>query len=163
MAILDFLCTHPFADGNGRTAPLADPDVALSLQLRSGAVHQHRANYEESKESYYETLEASSQGWHEARHDPHPWLNYFWGVTLRAYREFEERVTEVRKGRGSKSEQVREVVLTKNAPFSISEIEADCAGVSRQTVRRILREMSREGVIASTGKGRSAKWIRNQN
>ena len=80
-------------------------------------------------------------------------------MLLRAYREFEERVGEVRKGRGSKSEQVREVVLAKQAPFSISEVDADCPGVSRETVRNVLREMSREGLIASTGKGRSAKWV----
>jgi Fic family protein len=116
--------------------------------------------YEQTKEGYYETLEASSQGWHESRHDPSPWLNYSWGVMLRAYREFEERVGAVRKGRGSKSEQVREVVLTRQTPFSISEVEADCPGVSRETVRNVLREMSREGLIASTGKGRSAKWVR---
>jgi CRP-like cAMP-binding protein len=81
-------------------------------------------------------------------------------VTLRAYREFEERVGEVRRRKGSKSEQVREVALAKPVSFSISEIEADCPGVSRETVRIALRDMSREGLIASTGKGRSAKWVR---
>jgi predicted transcriptional regulator of viral defense system len=87
-------------------------------------------------------------------------LNYFWGVLLRAYREFEERVGEVRSGRGAKTEQVREAVLARSAPFSISDVEAACAGVSRDTVRLVLREMKKEGLIASTGKGRSAKWIR---
>ena len=47
---------------------------------------------EESKATYYEALKASSQKWHEGKHDPNPWLNYFWGVLLRAYGEFEERV-----------------------------------------------------------------------
>jgi hypothetical protein len=115
--------------------------------------------YEATKESYYETLEASSRGWHEARHDPYPWLNYFWGVLLRAYREFEERVGEVRSGRGAKAQQVREAVLARKAPFSISDIEAGCAGESRDTVRLVLRTMKKEGLIASTGKGRSAKLL----
>jgi len=118
--------------------------------------------YEQTKQGYYETLEASSQGWHESQHDPNPWLNYFWGVMLRAYREFEERVGEVKKRKGSKSEQVREIVLAKQMPFSISEVEADCPGVSRETVRIVLRQMGREGLIASTGKGRSAKWVRHR-
>lgn len=87
------------------------------------------------------------------------WLNYFWGVLLRAYREFEERVGEVRSGGGAKAQQVRESVLARKAPFSISDIEAACAGVSRDTVRLVLRAMKKEGLIASTGKGRSAKWI----
>lgn len=160
LAILDFLCIHPFADGNGRMSRLLTLMLLYHFNYEVGRYISIERVYEETKEGYYETLETSSQGWHEGQHDPSPWLNYFWGVLLRAYREFEERVGEVRKGRGSKSEQVREAVLAKQPPFSISEVEADCPGVSRETVRIVLREMSREGVIASTGKGRSAKWVR---
>jgi Fic family protein len=160
LAILDFLCIHPFADGNGRMSRLLTLMLLYHFDYEVGRYISIERVYEETKEGYYETLEASSQGWHEGRHDPNPWLNYFWGVLLRAYREFEERVSEVRRGRGSKSEQVRETVLAKQVPFSISEVEADCPGVSRETVRLTLREMSREGLIASTGKGRSAKWVR---
>lgn len=160
LAILDFLCIHPFADGNGRMARLLTLKLLYHFNYEVGRYISIERVYEQTKEGYYETLEASSQGWHEGRHDPHPWLNYFWGVMLGAYREFEERVGEVRKRTGSKSEQVRAVVLAKQHPFSISEVEADCPGVSRETIRIALREMSREGSIASTGKGRSAKWVR---
>ncbi len=160
LAILDFLCIHPFTDGNGRMARLLTLMLQYHFNYEVGRYISIERVYEQTKEGYYETLEASSQGWHEGRHDPNPWLNYFWGVLLRAYREFEERVEEVRKRKGSKSEQVRAVVLAKQVPFSISEIEADCPNVSRQTVRIVLRKMSREGLIASTGKGRSAKWVR---
>jgi len=159
LAILDFLCIHPFADGNGRMSRLLTLMLLYHFNYEVGRYISIERVYEETKEGYYEMLETSSQGWHEGQHDPNPWLNYFWGVLLRAYREFEERVGEVRKGRGSKSEQVREAVLAKQALFSISEVEADCPGVSRETVRNVLREMSREGLIASTGKGRSAKWV----
>lgn len=160
LAILDFLCIHPFSDGNGRVARLLTLMLLYHFDYEVGRYISIERVYEATKESYYETLEASSQGWHEGQHDPYPWLNYFWGVLLRAYREFEERVGEVRSGRGAKTEQVREAVLARNAPFSISDIEASCAGVSRDTVRLVLREMKKEGLIASTGKGRSAKWIK---
>jgi Fic family protein len=159
LGILDFLCIHPFADGNGRVARLLTLMLLYHSGYEVGRYISVERVYEETKESYYETLEASSQGWHEGRHDPNPWLNYFWGVLLRAYREFEERVGAVPKGKGSKSERVRETVLAKQGPFSISEIEADCPGVSRETVRTVLRQLSREKLISSTGKGRSAKWV----
>jgi Fic family protein len=160
LAILDFLCIHPFADGNGRMSRLLTLMLLYHFNYEVGRYISIERVYEQTKEGYYETLEASSQGWHEGKHDPNPWLNYFWGVMLRAYREFEERVGEGRTRKGSKSGQVRELVLAKQVPFAISEIEADCPGVSRETIRIVLREMSREGLIASTGKGRSAKWVR---
>ena len=160
LAILDFLCIHPFADGNGRMARLLTLLLLYHFGYEVGRYISIERVYEQTKEGYYETLEASSQGWHEGRHDPNPWLNYFWGVMLRGYREFEERVAEVRDRKGSKSGRVREAVMARQAPFSISEIEADCPGVSRETVRLALRGLSREGLIASTGNGRSAKWVR---
>jgi Fic family protein len=163
LTILDFLCIHPFADGNGRVGRLLTLMLLYHFDYEVGRYVSIERVYEATKESYYETLEASSRGWHEGRHDPYPWLNYFWGVMLRAYREFEERVGEVRSGRGAKARQVREAVLARTAPFSISDIEAVCAGVSRDTVRLVLRVLKKEGLIASTGKGRSAKWIRLQN
>ncbi len=82
--------------------------------------------FEESKEGYYETLEASSRGWHKAEHDIAPWLNYFWGVLLHAYKEFEERVGTIERGRGAKGERVRAHILKRTMPFWISEIEEAC-------------------------------------
>lgn len=158
LAILDFLCIHPFSDGNGRIARILTLMLLYHFNYEVGRFISIERVYEESKESYYETLETSSQGWHAGRHDVFPWLEYFWGVLLRVYREFEERVGNIRVGRGAKTEQVRQTVLARRQPFSISEIEAACAGVSRDTIRAVLRQLKREGFIVSTGKGRSAKW-----
>ncbi len=160
LTILDFLCIHPFGDGNGRMARLLTLMLLYHFDYEVGRYISVERVYEDTKESYYETLEASSKGWHKGRHDVFPWLEYFWGVLLRAYREFEERVGQVRTGRGAKTQQVREAVLARRIPFSISEIEAACAGVSRDTVRLVLRKLKDEGLIASTGKGRSARWRR---
>ena len=160
LTILDFLCIHPFGDGNGRMARLLTLMLLYHFDYEVGRYISIERVYEDTKESYYDTLEASSKGWHRGRHDVFPWLEYFWGVLLRAYRELEERVGQVRSGRGAKTAQVREAVLARRVPFSISEIEAACAGVSRDTVRLVLRKMKDEGLIASTGKGRSARWRR---
>jgi Fic family protein len=158
LAILDFLCIHPFIDGNGRMARLLTLMLLYHFDYEVGRYISIERVYENTKDSYYETLEASSRGWHDATHDAHPWLNYFWGVLLRAYREFEDRVGELRTGRGSKTARVRDAVLARNTPFSISDIEGACIGVSRDTVRLVLRQMKKEGLIAPVGKGRSAKW-----
>ena len=159
LVILDFLCIHPFPDGNGRMARLVTLQLLYHFDHAVGRYISLERIFEESKESYYETLEASSQGWHEAAHDTAPWLDYFWGALLRAYKEFEERVGTFERGRGNKGERVRAQVLKRTLPFSISEIEEACPGVSRDMVRVVLRAMKAEGLIASTGKGRGAKWV----
>ena len=162
LAVLDFLCIHPFRDGNGRMARLLTLLLLYRFRYRVGRYISLERVVEESKETYYEALERSSQGWHEARHDSKPWLDYFWGVLLRAYREFEERVDTLSKGRGSKTEQVREAVGRRIGPFSISDIEKDSPGVSRDMVRVVLRQLRDEGAITPQGKGRGARWIRRQ-
>lgn len=160
LAILDFLCIHPFADGNGRTARLLTLLLLYHFDCQVGKYISLERIFEESKESYYETLERSSQGWHDNTHDVMPWLNYFWGVLLRAYKEFEERVGTIRSGRGCKTDQTKESIGRKLGPFSISDIEADCPGVSRDMIRNVLRQLRDEGAILPQGKGRAAKWIK---
>ncbi len=158
LSMLDFLCIHPFSDGNGRMSRLLTLLLLYQFDYVVGRYISLERIFEESKEGYYETLEASSQGWHEGRHNVKPWLDYFWGVLLRAYKEFEERVGTIEQGRGSKGDRVRAEVLKRTKPFSISEIEAACPGISRDMVRVVLRAMKKEGLIESTGKGRGAKW-----
>ncbi len=159
LVVLDFLCIHPFPDGNGRMARLLTLQLLYHFDYAVGRFISLERIVEESKESYYQTLEASSQGWHDSVHDVVPWLNYFWGALLRAYKEFEERVGTIERGRGAKGDRVRAEILKRNLPFSISEIEAASPGVSRDMVRLVLRAMKSEGLIAPTGKGRGAKWV----
>jgi len=162
LAVLDFLCIHPFRDGNGRMARLLTLLLLYRFHYRVGRYISLERVIEESKETYYETLERSSAGWHEGHHDSRPWLDYSWGVMLRAYREFEERVGTLAMGRGSKTQQVRDAVQRRVGPFSISDIEADCPGVSRDMVRVVLRQLRDQRAIAPQGKGRGARWIRRQ-
>jgi Fic family protein len=158
LTVLDFLCIHPFRDGNGRVARLLTLLLLYQAGYEVGRYVSLERLFEESRETYYETLESSSQGWHSGRHDPDPWLSYFWGVLLRAYGEFEERVGTLGSGRGSKSEQVRRVVEKKTRPFRIAELETECPGISRDTIRHVLRRMRDEGLIVAEGTGRGARW-----
>lgn len=158
LVVLDFLCIHPFQDGNGRVARLLTLLLLYHHDYEVGRYISLERIFENSKESYYETLEASSQGWHEDAHNPHPWLTYFWGVLRKAYREFEERVGSLEKGRGSKSQQVRNAVQRTVRSFTISDIERECPGVSKETIRSVLRQLKQSGVVVLRGRGRGARW-----
>jgi len=158
LAVLDFLCIHPFTDGNGRIARLLSLMLLYQSNYDVGRYISLERIIEATKQGYYESLEASSIGWHDGQHDVMPWLEYFWGTLIRAYREFEERVRRVRTVPGAKTEQVRLAVSRRSQPFAISEIEAECADVSRDMVRHVLRQMREEGLIEVVGRGRAARW-----
>ena len=160
LAVLDFLCIHPFSDGNGRTARLLTLQLLYHFDYAVGRFISLERIVEESKETYYEALARSSEGWHEGRHDALPWLRYFWGTVLRAYREFEERVGTIRVGRGAKTDVVEQAVARRIGAFAISDIEADSPGVTRDWIRMVLRRLKSEGRIVPIGKGRGAKWKR---
>lgn len=89
---LDFLCIHPFRDGNGRVSRLLLLLVCYQLGFEVGRYISLERLIEENKERYYETLEESSQNWHDGKHDPWPFVNYLLFILKNAYREFEERV-----------------------------------------------------------------------
>lgn len=158
--ILDFLCIHPFRDGNGRTARLLTLLLLYHFDYQVGRYVSLERIFEESKESYYETLEKSSHGWHQGKHNLMPWMTYFWGVLLRAYKEFEGRVGTLTTGKGSKAQHISLTIENMIGPFSISDIERACPSVSRDTIRLVLRQLKDEGIIILQGKGRSAKWIK---
>lgn len=156
--ILDFLCIHPFVDGNGRTARLLTLLLLYHFDYQVGKFISLERIFEESKESYYQTLEKSSQNWHSGNHDILPWMTYFWGVLLKAYKEFEARVGHLTKKSGSKTHHIRLTIQNMVPPFSISDIERSCPSISRDTIRMVLRQMREEGSIIAIGKGRGAKW-----
>ena len=160
LAILDFLCIHPFADGNGRISRLLTLQLLYKMGYQVGRYISLERVIEESKETYYEALGLSSRNWHEGHHDPHPWLNYFWGVLLRAYSDFSERVGGLSQGAGRKSALVREAALRMTRPFALSDLQTECPGVSLPTIKRELQAMRDEGLVILQGRGRGAKWRR---
>ncbi len=160
LAIFDFLCIHPFRDGNGRTARLLTLLLLYHFDYQVGRFISLERIIEESKVTYYEALEKSSAQWHEGKHDIFPWLNYFWGMLLAAYRELEARVGTVKKGKGFKTEQIIWAVEQKIGEFTINDIEKLCPGTSRDMIRAILRQLRDQGQIQSIGTGRGAKWVK---
>lgn len=156
--VLDFLSIHPFRDGNGRVSRLLTLLALYQHGYMVGKYISLERIIEQSKETYYETLNKSSQRWHEAKHDVIPWFNYFLGTVLGAYKEFEERAGNVKPVRGAKTEIVIKAVESQHGDFSISDIEHACPSVSRVMIKKILMQMQKDKKIKSLGKGQSARW-----
>lgn len=159
--ILDFLCIHPFGDGNGRTARLLSLLLLYKAGYEVGKYISLEKTVEETRESYYETLFKSSQGWHKENHSLLPWWEYFLGVMMQgAYGEFESRVGIITSTRGAKTDMVITAIENQFESFTISDIERLCPGVSRPTIHRTLKKLKEQGKITCLSSGRNATWKR---
>ncbi len=159
--VLDFLCIHPFLDGNGRMARL----LTLLLLYRAGyAVGRYvsiERVVEQTREGYYDSLFASSQGWHEGSHSLLPWWEYFLGVAvLTAYRRLDEHMAGITTRRGAKQAMVAAAVRRQPETFQYDDIARACPGVSRPTIRRAMRALRDQGRIELISRGRDARWRR---
>jgi Fic family protein len=113
---------------------------------------------EQNKERYYETLEIGSAGWHEGKHDPWPHISYVLFILKAAYREFEERVGQLKSPRGAKTELVESAINSFPGEFTLSELERACPGVSREMMRRVLKQLQKAGRVECQGRGPAARW-----
>lgn len=155
---LDFLCIHPFRDGNGRVARLLLLLQCYHLGFEVGRYISLERVIEENKDRYYETLEQSSQGWHEGRHDPWPFINYVLFILKTTYRELEERVGQMASPRGAKSEMVRAAIRAQTGAFRLADVERACPGVGREWIRKLLAELKESGRVTCEGRGPAARW-----
>jgi Fic family protein len=160
---LDFLCIHPFRDGNGRVSRLLLLLGCYHLGLEVGRYISMERLIEENKERYYETLEQSSQLWHDGKHDPWPYINYLLFIIKTAYREFEERAEVLKVPRGAKTEMILNAINSFYDSFSISELNRKCPGVSIDMIRKVLKDLNNQGKICSLGRGQSARWEKSVN
>jgi len=128
---LDFLCIRPFRDGNERVSRLLLLLQCCQLGYDIGRYISIERLIEENKERYYETLEHSSVGWHEGKHDPWPYINYLLFIIKSAYKEFESRLGQIKSPRGAKTQMIEAAVGRFQGSFTLSKIENACPGVSR--------------------------------
>jgi Fic family protein len=155
---LDFLCIHPFRDGNGRVSRLLLLLQCYHLGYDVGRYISIERLIEENKERYYETLEQSSVGWHEGKHDPWPYINYLLFIIKSAYKEFENRLRQIKSPRGAKTQMIEAAIGEFRGSFSLSQIESACPGVSRDMIRRTLRNLREQGSVECLGRGPGAEW-----
>ncbi len=161
--VLDFLCIHPFRDGNGRISRLLTLLALYQHGYEVGRYISLERLVEETRDDYYDVLRRSSAAWHEGRHDLFPWLNYFLTMVRGAYREFEERVGQVKSPRGAKTALVEAAIEASPGQFTLGDLERACPGVSRDMIRRVLRDLQKAGRVACLGRGPGAPWGKEGN
>ena len=162
MFILDFLCIHPFNDGNGRMSRL----LTLLLLYRAGyAVGKYisiERLIETSKETYYEALQESSGRWHEGANDYAPFARYMLGIVAAAYREFDQRARLLTDPELSKPDRVREIIKGTLGKITKAEIMKKCPDIAQITVQRALNELVKSGQVIKLGGGRYTAYTWNR-
>ncbi len=158
--ILDFLCIHPFNDGNGRMSRL----LTLLLLYRAGFIVGKYISIEmlieKSKDSYYEALQESSQNWHEDGNNYLPFLKYMLGVVVKAYNEFEDRVEYLRFHKVSKPERIKAIIDRTPGKITKKEISQACPDISLTTIERTLANLVASEYIGKVGHGRTTAYVK---
>ena len=155
---LDFLCIHPFRDGNGRVSRLLFLLACYHCGLEVGRYISLERLIEQNKERYYEVLEQSSTRWHDGKHDPWPTMNFLLFILTQACKEFEQRVGQIKAPRGEKTALVEEAITRRAGDFSISDLQNECPGVGVDLIRQVLKRLKDTSQLICLGRGPAAKW-----
>lgn len=162
MFVLDFLCIHPFNDGNGRMSRL----LTLLLLYRSGYIVGKYISIEKmiesTKDSYYDALQKSSSGWHENNNDYAPFVKYMLSVLLAAHREFASRVQLLIESKLSKPERIAKIIEDTLGKITKQEILEKCPDISETTVQRALADLLRNNKIKKISGGRYTSYVWNR-
>ena len=160
IVIHDFLCVHPFNDGNGRISRL----LTLLLFYQNGFTVGKYISLEriifETKQEYYTSLEQSGEGWHENKDNPLHFVKYMLQVLLAAYREFDERVVSVVKDKANKQDQVKRVIDARIGKITKKEILEQLPFVSEPTIKLALNALVKDGHIKVVGSGKNSAYVR---
>ena len=156
--ILDFLCIHPFSDGNGRISRL----LTLLLLYKAGYTVGKYISFEEQtaerKSMYYDALYSSSAGWHENSNDCFPFIDNFAMTLFRCYSELDSRFTIVNGNPLTKAERIKQAVLCSITPISKSDIAKLLPDVGISTIEAVLAKLVKDGTIEKIGSARNVRY-----
>lgn len=160
--ISDFLCIHPFNDGNGRMSRLLTLLLLYKNGYNVGKYISIEKQIETTKDRYYDTLEEADIGWHAEKNDPTSFIRYMLQVILACYTEFEERISVMATNGQSSSayDIVKNYAQTKVGKFTGAEVQVHCPTISRSSVLAALKKLTEEGIIEKKGIGRSTFYVR---
>lgn len=159
VVIHDFLCVHPFNDGNGRMSRLLTTLLLYRSGYHVGKYISLESKIAKNKDLYYDALEASQAGWHENADDPTPFIKYLLSIILAAYRELDERL-ELIGDKPSAIELVRRVVESKLGKFTKTDIMELCPTLGKTSVESSIKQLVDEGVLVKHGKGRATFYTK---
>lgn len=158
--ILDFLCIHPFKDGNGRMSRL----LSLLLLYKNGFDVGKYISFEEqinkNKDWYYQALKESSENWHDSTNNYFPFMQNFLATLYECYKELDRRFAVVNSNKITKTTRIENTVLNSLLPISKADICRLLPDISPTTVEAVLGKMVKSGIITTIGKGRGTKYIR---
>lgn len=160
MFILDFLCIHPFNDGNGRMSRLLTLLLLYKTNCIVGKYVSVEMLIEKTKETYYEALQRSSYGWHEGDNDYVPFVSYYLGIILKAYRDFESRVSLMQDRSLSKPERIRAVIDGHIGKITKKQLLEQCPDISTTTIERTLGDLVKSGYLRKVGAGRATAYVK---
>ena len=160
--ISDFLCIHPFNDGNGRMSRLLTLLLLYKNGYSVGKYISIEKQIEKTKDRYYNTLEEADAGWHEEENNPTPFIRYMLQAVLACYTEFEERVGLMNEiGSGSTAyDIVKKYTEEKIGKFTGTDVVAHCPSIGRSSALAALKRLSEEGLIIREGSGRNTFYVR---
>lgn len=158
--IHDFLCIHPFSDGNGRMSRLLTALLLYKSGYFVGKYVSIESKIAKNKELYYKALEECQEGWHENKGDVTPFVKYMLRIILAAYRDFEERVELVSEKLPAK-EIVRRAVYNRIEKLSKRDIVELCPSIGTKSIELALKQLVEEGVLLKKGSGRATFYIRS--
>ena len=157
--IHDFLCIHPFNDGNGRMSRLLTTLLLYRSGFYVGRYISLEAKISDNKDLYYEALGKAQYGWHEGKEDGDPFIKYLLGTILAAYKDFEDRF-EIIEEKLPALELVRKAVHNKIGKFSKQDIRELCPSLSISSIEGSLRTLVKEGELMRGGSGKATYYVR---
>ena len=157
--IHDFLCIHPFNDGNGRMSRLLTTLLLYRNEFYVGKYISLEAKIAQTKDLYYDALSRSQDGWHEGREDPIPFIKYLLGIILSAYKDFEDRFSIV-ETKLPAIDMVRKATQNKIGRFSKQDIRELCPSLSISSIEGSLRKLVKSGELVREGTGKSTCYLR---
>ena len=155
--IHDFLCIHPFLDGNGRMSRLLTTLLLYRADYEVGKYISLEAKIAKNKDAYYAALEDAQVGWHEQQDDPTTFVKYLLSTIIAAYRDFDDRIQILSP---TSLDTVKNAIGNKIGKFTKKEILELCPGLSASTVERHLKKLTVEGYISKHGTGRSTFYVK---